>query len=150
MGPVTVPTSAPTPRPVPEDPEDLADAWSERHLQQAIVDLYDFIVTQFDSSPAPISSYLVDPLVAAAARASLEATRRYPDQATLDDHLPWHLAKLDDFRVQAQFNHNPESLKRIRAEVVEHGHPHLEQVLEILDEALSALEPTLFDVGGAS
>jgi ParB/RepB/Spo0J family partition protein len=138
---------------------DELDAWSERHLQQAIVDLYDFIVTYLDSAATPISSYLIDPLVAAAARAAL-AAHDYPDHEDVpiptgrrrdpDAPLPWHLAKLDDFRVQAQFNHNPESLKRMRAEVVEHGHPHLEQVLEILDEAVTALEPTLFDVGGAS
>lgn len=168
MGPTTAPAPATAVRAIPEDPEDLSDVWSERHLQQAIVDLYDFIVTQLDSSPAPISSYLIDPLVAAAARASLEALD-YPDRAAgddvdepialvptgaragLDDPLPWHTAKLDDFRVQAQFNHNPESLKRIRAEVVEHGHAQLEQVLEIIDDALNALEPTLFNVdGGAS
>lgn len=147
---------------------DELDAWSERHLQQAIVDLYDFIVNQLDSSPAPISSYLADPLVAAAARAAL-ASHDYPDheieeptdapipyvptapRRDLDAPLPWHTAKLDEFRVQAEFNHNPESLKRIRAEVVEHGHPQLEQVLGILDDAISALEPTLFDTdGGAS
>lgn len=61
---------------------DELDAWSERHLQQAIVDLYDYIVAEEIEAaiePAPISSYLPDPLVAAAARAAL-AAHDYPDR----------------------------------------------------------------------
>lgn len=153
-----------------DDEYDESDAWSERHLMQAIVDLYDFIVNQLDSSPAPISSYLIDPLVAAAARASLEALD-YPDRTELDVavdepipliptaagefpnlsggyHPDYSRTEVGYFERTVPFL-SPEYLAGLRAALVAQGHDHLTEILAVIDARLTAtgahVEVSLFE-----